>query len=69
MTSQLLVGLGVVIDMAGYMSEDVMAAGANFGEAEIQAAAKAQGNTLGKGDIVLFHTDWTEGMLESEPTT
>lgn len=63
-----LVGRGVVIDMAKHMGKDVLAAGEHFGEAEIKAAATAQGVTIGKGDIVLFHTGWTEGMLESNPT-
>lgn len=62
-----LVGRGVVLDMTRQMGKDMLAAGDNFGEAEIKAAAEAQGVTLGKGDIVLFHTGWTEGMLESDP--
>ena len=63
-----LVGRGVILDMAKHFGVDVMAAGDHFGEAEIKAAAEAQGVTLGKGDIILFHTGWTEGMLESDPT-
>lgn len=63
-----LVGRGVVVDMAKHFGKDVLAAGENFGEAEIKAAAEAQGVTIGKGDIVLFHTGWTDGMLESDPT-
>ena len=62
-----LVGRGVVLDMTRQMGKDMLAAGDNFGEADIKAAAEAQGVTLGKGDIVLFHTGWTEGMLESDP--
>ncbi len=62
-----LVGRGVVLDMAGHFGVEVMQAGAHFGEADIKAAAQAQGVTLGKGDIVLFHTGWTEGMLDSDP--
>ena len=62
-----LVGRGVLLDMAKHMGKDVLAAGENFGEAEIIAAAEAQGVAIGKGDIVLFHTGWTDGMLASEP--
>jgi kynurenine formamidase len=62
-----LVGRGVVLDMAKHMGKEVLAAGDHFGEAEIKAAAEAQGVTIGKGDIVLFHTGWTEGMLKSDP--
>lgn len=63
-----LVGRGVILDMAKHFGKEVMDAGENFGEADIKAAAKAQGLTLGKGDIILFHTGWTEGKLESDPT-
>lgn len=63
-----LVGRAVILDMAKYFGKDVLAAGEHFGEAEIKAAAEAQGVEIGKGDIVLFHTGWTENMLESDPT-
>ena len=53
--------------MAKHFGKEMLAAGENFGEAEIKAAAEAQGVTIGKGDIVLFHTGWTEGMLEKDP--
>ncbi len=62
-----LVGRGVILDMARHFGVEVMEAGANFGEADIKAAAEAQGITLGKGDIILFHTGWTEGKLASDP--
>lgn len=62
-----LVGRGVVIDMASHMGKKMLKASEHFGEADIKAAAKAQGITIGKGDIVLFHTGWTEGTLESDP--
>jgi len=62
-----LVGRAVILDMAAQAGVDVMGAGDNFGEAEIKAAAEAQGVTMGEGDIILFHTGWTEGMLESDP--
>ena len=63
-----LVARAVIIDMAAHTGVAVMPAGAHFGEAEIKAAAEAQGVTMGEGDIILFHTGWTEGMLESDPT-
>lgn len=63
-----LVGRGVILDMARHFGVEVMEAGANFGEADIKAAAEAQGVTLGKGDVILFHTGWTDGKLESDPT-
>ena len=60
-----LVSRGIVLDMTG--DKDMLSAGEHFGEAEIKAAAEAAGVTIGKGDIVLFHTGWTENMLESDP--
>ncbi|TMV11426.1 cyclase family protein [Arenibacterium halophilum] len=63
-----LVGRAVILDMASHAGKEVMDAGDNFGEAEIKAAAEAQGVSIGEGDIVLFHTGWTEGKLESDPT-
>jgi kynurenine formamidase len=64
-----LVGRAVIIDMAAHAGVKVMEAGQHFGPAEIKAAAKAQGVKMGKGDIILFHTGWTEGKLESDPAT
>ncbi|QUJ76065.1 cyclase family protein [Sulfitobacter albidus] len=63
-----LVGRAVILDMAAHAGVEVMEAGAHFGEAEITAAAEAQGVEMREGDIILFHTGWTEGMLESNPT-
>ena len=63
-----LVGRAVIIDMAKHMGKDVLAAGEHFGEAEITAAMEAQQITVNEGDIVLFHTGWTNGMMESDPT-
>ncbi len=63
-----LVGRAVILDMAKHAGKDFLAAGDHFGEAEIKAAAQAQGVSIGEGDIVLFHTGWTENMLDSDPT-
>jgi len=63
-----LVGRAVIIDMAKHMGKDVLAAGEHFGEAEITAAMEAQQITVNEGDIVLFHTGWSDGMMESDPT-
>jgi kynurenine formamidase len=61
-----LVGRGIVLDMTG--DKDMLKAGEHFGETEVKAAAEAAGVTIGEADIVLFHTGWTENMLESDPT-
>lgn len=63
-----LVGRAVIIDMAAHAGKEHLDAGEWFGEAEIKAAAEAQGVEFGEGDIVLFHTGWTENMLDSDPT-
>ena len=62
-----LVGRAVILDMASYFGKDALEAGDNFGEADIKAAAAAQGLALGEGDIILFHTGWTDAKLESDP--
>jgi kynurenine formamidase len=53
-----IVSRGVLLDMAAHLKKDILDAGTVFNRAEIQAAAKAQGVTIGKGDVVLFHTGW-----------
>jgi len=62
-----LVGRGVLLDMTRYFSMDVLPAGKGITAADIKAAAKAQGVEIRQGDVVLFHTGWTDGMLESDP--
>ncbi|MFT6408137.1 MAG: kynurenine formamidase [Arenicella sp.] len=64
-----LVGRAVILDMAAHAGVKVMEAGQHFGPAEIKAAAKTQGVTMAEGDIILFHTGWTEGKLETDPAT
>lgn len=63
-----LVGRAVIVDMAKHFGVETMEAGQHFGEAEIKAAAEAQNVTMGEGDIILFHTGWTDGKFESDPT-
>lgn len=62
-----LVGRGVLINMAKHYGKDVLDAGQYFNEADIQAAAKAQGVEIREGDVVLFHTGWTDNMLKQDP--
>ena len=60
---------GVLLDMTKQFSDPV-APGTAFNQAEIEAAATAAGVTIGKGDIVLFHTGTmkaTEGSTELSP--
>jgi kynurenine formamidase len=49
---------GVLLDMAKLKRVGMLAAGSAFNRAEIDAAARAAGITIGKGDVVLFHTGY-----------
>jgi kynurenine formamidase len=62
-----LIGRGVVIDMARHFGQPFLRAGRGFGRDDVQAAARAQGLEIRKGDVVLFHTGWTDNKLESAP--
>ena len=53
-----IVTRGVLLDMAKHLGKDVLDPGTVFNRAEIDAAAKAQGVTIERGDVVLFHTGW-----------
>jgi len=62
-----MVARGVMIDMAKHKGVDVMKAGDVISSDDIKAAAKAQGVEIREGDVVLFHTGWTDGMLGKDP--
>ena len=53
-----IVSRGVLLDMAKHFGMNPLPAGKVFNRADIDAAAKAQGVKIGKGDVVLFHTGW-----------
>ncbi|MDE0227016.1 MAG: cyclase family protein [Gammaproteobacteria bacterium] len=53
-----IVGRGVLLDMARHFDQNPLPEGTVFNEAEIKAQASAQGVTIGRGDVVLFHTGW-----------
>lgn len=62
-----LVGRGVLIDMAKHFGVDNLTAGQGISRADIEAAVKAQELSLRDGDVVLFHTGWTDAKLQAEP--
>lgn len=62
-----IVGRGVLIDMTKHFGKASLDAGQFFNEKEIQAAASAQGIEIHEGDIVLFHTGWTDAKLKADP--
>ena len=55
-----IVTRGVLIDMTKHYRKPMLEVGDTYNKAEIMAAAKAQKITIGKGDVVLFHTNWIE---------
>lgn len=58
---------GVLLDIAAYKNKTYMEAGEVITVADIKGAAKAQGVSIGKGDIVLFNTGWMKAKLKSDP--
>lgn len=61
-----IVTRGVLIDMAAYKGVDMMKAGEIISVDDIKGAMEKQGVTVGKGDVVIFHTGWLP-MLEQDP--
>ena len=49
---------GILLDMTKQYEISPLTPGTAFNRAEIDAAAKVAGVTIGKGDVVLFHTGW-----------
>lgn len=60
-----IVTRGVLIDMTRHFRKPMLEVGDVFNRAEIEAAAKAQGIKIRKGDVVLFHTGWLS-MAETD---
>lgn len=57
---------GVLLDMVKLSKKNPVSPGTAFNKAEIDAAAKAAGVTIGKGDVVIFHTGWL-AMAAKDP--
>ena len=62
-----LVGRGVVVNMAKYFGITAMAGGQGITRDDIKNAAKQQNIKFNEGDIILFHTGWTDAYLKSSP--
>lgn len=62
-----MVGRGVLIDMAKHFAVSHMRGGQPITRKDIKAAIKAQKISLREGDIILFHTGWTDAKLKSQP--
>jgi kynurenine formamidase len=63
-----LIGRGVMLDMAKHFGVAAMEGGQVITPEDIKAAARQQGVQFREGDVVLFHTGWTNAKLESDPT-
>ena len=63
-----LIGRGVLINMAKHFGAVALEGGKGFNADDIKAAAQAQGIEIRQGDVILFHTGWTDAKLESAPT-
>ena len=61
-----IVTRGVLIDMTKHYKKPMLEVGDTYNRVEIEAAMKAQGVTVGKGDVVLFHTGWMAGKMLSD---
>jgi len=54
-----IVTRGVVLDMAAHYNTDIVKEGTAFNVKEIDEVAKKEGVEIRQGDVVLFHTGWT----------
>ena len=62
-----LVARGLVLDMAAHYGVPHLEAGQFFSVADVKAVARKQGTPVREGDVVLFHTGWTDAKLYSDP--
>ena len=62
-----LVGRGVLINMAKHHGVSSMLGGQGITREDIKKAIKKQNIDFRKGDIILFHTGWTDAKLKSSP--
>jgi len=62
-----IVTRGVLLDMVSHFEADgMLEAGVAINEPDIRAAAKAQGVSIGEGDVVILHTGW-QALATSDP--
>ena len=55
--------------MAAHAGKDFLDAGEYFTVDDVNAVAENQGTPIMEGDVVLFHTGWTDAKLQSDPET
>ncbi len=64
-----MIARAVLIDMTKHFGVPVLKGGQAITTSDIKAAMQAQKVTINEGDIVLFHTGWTDAKLVKEPKT
>lgn len=62
-----IVARGVVLDIAAHYGKAHLDAGQYFTVEDVKAIEKKQGTPIREGDVVLFHTGWTDAKLDSDP--
>lgn len=62
-----IVARGIILNMAGHFGVETMTAGQYFSVDDVKAVEKKQKTPVRKGDVVLFHTGWTDAMLADHP--
>lgn len=62
-----IVTRGIVLDMAAHFGVDHLEAGKFFTVEDVKAVEKKQRTPVREGDVVLFHTGWTDAKLKSDP--
>ena len=62
-----IVTRGIVLDIAAHYGVDHLKAGQYFSVEDVKAVEKNQGTPIREGDVVLFHTGWTDAKLEPDP--
>jgi kynurenine formamidase len=62
-----MVARGVMIDMTKHFGVESMEGGQAITPDDLKAAMDAQDVTINEGDVILFHTGWTDAKLAAEP--
>lgn len=63
-----IVGRGILLDVAGHLGVDRLKASQVIDRKLLEATAKTQGTTPGRGDVVLIHTGWMS-IMDDDPAT
>ena len=62
-----IVARGIVLDMAEHFGVQALEAGQFFTVDDVKAVEEKQGSPVREGDVVLFHTGWTDAKLKADP--